>query len=213
MDIGQPLDSARFHSLQYLTKGSYGQILVAQDHSNPSKEVVIKKIPKTGETQRIACEILANRHIPLSNKGMCKYHGFFESNNSVYLVFDRLRGGDLFQLMERREFVPLPEAVIRSIMNRVLRTLVHAHNHGVAHRDVKLENIVVDSHLKNAHLIDFGLCSFFEIQNGRETLSTDRCGSIEYLAPEILKETPFEATKVDAWSFGVTVRLQRLPAR
>jgi len=203
MDLGTPLDSKQYHSLRFLTEGTYGQVFIAQDQTG--KEVVIKKIPKNKEPQRIINEIIANRSIPQTKRGICQYHGFFESANCIYLVFDRVKGCDLFQLMEQREFSPLPEAVIRRIMQTLLPSLVHCHNHGVAHRDVKLENIVVDAHLTHAVLIDFGLCSFFQMDSGRESLTTDCGGSLEYIAPEVLWQRPFQATPVDAWSLGITI--------
>jgi len=203
-EIAPPLDSTRYTGLVHLASGSYGIVLTAQDAGNGGKEVVIKKIPKSGDNRRIRNEIVAHQRIPQTKKGLVKYHGYFESRNSLYLVFDRVKGDDLYSYMERHDFVPLSEAVVTRILRSALSTLSHCHSYGVAHRDIKLENIIVDHHLQSAVLIDFGLCSFFPNINGQETPSDDFCGSLEYIPPEIIHQTPLQASKTDSWALGIT---------
>jgi serine/threonine protein kinase len=53
-----------------------------------------------------------------------------------------------------------------------------------------------------AILIDFGLCSFFDKK--KEKQIHNACGSIEYLAPEVITQTKYYATKNDAWALGIT---------
>ncbi|PRP79393.1 CAMK family protein kinase [Planoprotostelium fungivorum] len=206
MDIpSRPLDASRFNTLAHLSSGSYGEVFTAADLENNNKEVVIKKIPKTNSNRRVKNEIEAHEKIPQSKKGLVKFHGSFESRNHLYLVFDRVRGGDLFALMEHNGFRPLPEFMVLRILRSVVNTLVHCHNHGVAHRDIKLENILVDPHVTSAVLIDFGLCSFFTSSGANESLTEDLCGSLEYIAPEVIFQKPLQASKTDSWALGITM--------
>lgn len=63
---------------------------------------------------------------------------------------------------------------------------------------------MVDFERNEVSLIDFGLASFFETTRQKETPTTDFCGSMEYLAPEVLRGLPYSASRSDAWSLGVT---------
>ena len=68
---------------------------------------------------------------------------------------------------------------------------------GVVHRDLKLENILIDSDM-NFKLLDFGLCAAGDIHNAVGVV-----GSPSYIAPEVLKSRSYDGTKVDLFSIGV----------
>lgn len=79
----------------------------------------------------------------------------------------------------------------------------HVHSKGFAHRDLKLENILLDTadvETCNVKLIDFGLAARAAPAG---TLLNERCGSEEYAAPEVLQGLPYDGCKADVWSFGV----------
>lgn len=58
-----------------------------------------------------------------------------------FLVFDRIKGVDLFQAMELRKFRPMPEEAVNLIISNVANSLQRCHDLQMAHRDVKLENV------------------------------------------------------------------------
>jgi len=95
----------------------------------------------------------------------------------------------------------LPEILVKNICKQLVESLLYCHAEGVVHRDIKLENVLID----NGHtltLIDFGLCDF--------TDATDKkchsfVGSPEYAAPEILLEQPYSGFKSDVWSCGIVL--------
>jgi len=194
----------RFETVRSLSQGSFGQVLVAKD-KDTDRNVVIKKIVKRqpGGYRRITNEIKANILLK-ERSGTCKFHGFYSSHHETHLVFDHIEGMDLFGLMKSRDFRPLPEHVVRHILRSVSQTLVNCHHLGMAHRDVKLENIMVTPHDDRVYLIDFGLCSFFSKSDGQETPSFDYSGSESYMSPEIIQRKPVQATLADAWALGVT---------
>lgn len=68
----------------------------------------------------------------------------------------------------------------------------------MAHRDLKLENILLDAN-NNAKIADFGLSNYFN----EKTLLHTFCGSPLYASPEIINGTPYRGPEVDCWASGV----------
>lgn len=82
----------------------------------------------------------------------------FENPEFIYIVLEYMEGGDLFSYLEKREF-RITEDRARSIAHEIAAAIYYIHSYGIAHRDLKLENIMMlndkdDSPLK---LVDFGL--------------------------------------------------------
>ncbi|MBN3309568.1 phosphorylase b kinase gamma catalytic chain, liver/testis isoform [Amia ocellicauda] len=125
----------------------------------------------------------------------------YESATFIFLVFDLMRRGELFDYLTQK--VTLSEKETRSIMRALLQAVQYLHSLRIIHRDLKPENILLDDngHIK---LSDFGFsCQLVPGQRLREL-----CGTPGYLAPEILKcsmdEThPGYGQEVDLWACGV----------
>ena len=90
------------------------------------------------------------------------------------------------------------ESESRRLFSQLTAALVFSHAHGVAHRDLKLENLLFDAK-NDLKIADFGLCN--RMHDGL-SLKTS-CGSPDYCAPEIIEHVSYDGTKVDAWSCGV----------
>ena len=81
----------------------------------------------------------------------------------------------------------------------LVNALVYLHAKGVLHRDIKLDNILLDRS-NNLKLCDFGISLLID----ENTYYTDRCGTPAYIAPEIIK-SKYKGFKSDYWSLGVTL--------
>lgn len=89
-------------------------------------------------------------------------------------------GGDLLSFIRRR--TRLNEASAKPIFKQIIEALDYIHSNGIVHRDIKLDNILIDLQ-NNIKICDFGVSKF--IKPGE--LMKEQCGTPAYIAPEILK--------------------------
>lgn len=80
----------------------------------------------------------------------------------------------------------------------ILRAVNYLHSQGIAHRDLKLTNMLVDREFR-VKLIDFGFAD-----NTRRTLKA-YCGTPSYMAPELVQKKEYVGTAVDIWALGVVL--------
>jgi len=178
--------------------GCFGKILLAKDPIL-EREVVIKKIPKaSGNTVEVAREIEAGKK--LKHKNVAKFYEHFADNENDFLVFERVEGKDLFNIIDRRGFVPYTEREVRKLFKQIIKAVRYCHDHEIVHRDIKLENILLDNNGKIT-LIDFGLCDLVKRGNQSERF----CGSIDYVAPEVLGKRSYNGFQADVFSLGVVL--------
>jgi serine/threonine protein kinase len=118
----------------------------------------------------------------------------FQTEHKLYMVFDFFNGGELYHYLSEGE--PFSEDRARFYAYEIALALAYLHKRGIVYRDLKPENLILDSagHIK---ITDFGLSK--EGVEGESIKSI--CGTPEYLAPEILKKKPYGAG-VDWWSLG-----------
>ena len=126
-----------------------------------------------------------------------KLHYAFQTEGKLYLVLDFMRGGDLYNRLSKEQCWKLNEADVRFYVAELVLALDHLHKLGVIYRDLKPENLLLDSDGHIA-LTDFGLSK--ENFNHRRSYSV--CGTWEYMAPEVLCGKGYDYS-VDWWSLGV----------
>jgi len=120
----------------------------------------------------------------------------FQAQNKVYLILEYLAGGELFtQLQKERMFM---EDDAKFYLAQILLALNHLHSVGIIYRDLKPENVMLgrDGHIK---LTDFGCIK----RRLTDEASYTFCGTVEYMAPEILNMSGRHGKEVDWWSFGI----------
>ncbi|KAK2871019.1 hypothetical protein QQF64_002137 [Cirrhinus molitorella] len=123
-----------------------------------------------------------------------------ETENSYYLVMELCPGGNLMNhIYEKKR---LEERDVQKYVRQLVRAVEHLHRAGVVHRDLKIENLLLDDQ-DNIKLIDFGLSNCAGILGYSDPFST-QCGSPAYAAPELLSRKKY-GPKVDVWSIGVNM--------
>ena len=115
---------------------------------------------------------------------ICKLWYAFQTRSKLFLVMDFCPGGDLETLMAA-EKQPFSENRAKFYTAEILLALKDLHGRNIIYRDLKPDNVVIDD-AGHARLIDFGMTKL-DITNSTQGAQTF-CGSIKYLAPEMLKK-------------------------
>ncbi|PRP74988.1 hypothetical protein PROFUN_07381 [Planoprotostelium fungivorum] len=120
------------------------------------------------------------------------------ADDRTCLVMELVEGRDLIDVLEAYPERRIPEKEARKIFRQIASAIQYLHEHGIVHRDIKLENVMF-SHDGSCKLIDFGFASHWSMTRALET----PCGSANYAAPEILLRQPYRGPKTDVWGLGV----------
>ncbi|KAJ7497293.1 kinase-like domain-containing protein [Mycena latifolia] len=115
--------------------------------------------------------------------------------------YSRRPSHDLFECIEQSEHKRLTEDQARYVLAQVVEAIYYLDCHGVTHRDIKDENLVIDEHLK-VKLIDFG-SAVIENPNESRPYHTLFYGTTAYASPEILLKKPYQAPPAEVWTIGV----------
>ncbi|XP_069581429.1 NUAK family SNF1-like kinase 1 [Brachyistius frenatus] len=188
----------RYEVMETLGRGTYGKVKKAVERSS-LKTVAIKSIRKeriTDDLDRIHIQREIEITSSLRHSNIIRFHEVFESRDKIVIVMEYASRGELYDYIQERR--RLPETEARSIFRQITSAVHYCHKNGVVHRDLKLENILLDQDF-NVKLADFGLSNHFQ----RGTLLQTYCGSPLYAAPEIVKGLPYQGPEVDCWALGV----------
>lgn len=159
-----------------IARGTYGQILLVKDIEE--KKFVIKKISKKKmKKEKIEKEIKAGKK--LNHPNIIKFFKNHEDENFYYLLLEYIDGLDLFNYLNIQSN-PLSEYEIKLIFYQLVKAIQYVHEQGICHRDLKLENIIIDKKFQ-IKILDFGFCEIDEDKNNEYLF--EWCGTLEYVAP------------------------------
>jgi hypothetical protein len=141
-------------------------------------------------------------------------HSRDKSRFDVVGITDFYPLGDLFNYITRPEFVAWPDTTVRGILQQAVDAIAHCHARGIAHRDIKLENLCIADISPHGtvdiRLIDFGHADCIHGQNGSARNVRRMLGTKTTMAPELLHSAfstidTRDLPATDVWSLGVTV--------
>ena len=138
----------------------------------------------------------------LNHDHIVNIHEFFIHRSNCYIVMQLLHGAELMDALIAHG--PYTEDDVKVMMGALLDAVAYMHLHGVTHRDLKLENLVLarPQDLSSVTIVDFGLA---KAARAREKME-DICGTLWYYAPEIVNAKPYTPL-VDEWALGVSMYL------
>lgn len=190
-----------FELLTVLGKGGYGKVFQVRkvQGSQTGKIFAMKVLRKA----KIVCSAKDTAHTRAEREILERVRNpfivdlwyAFQTGGKLYLILEYLSGGELYRLLEKERIFMEDTACF--YISEIILALGHLHSNGIIYRDLKPENIMLnhDGHIK---LTDFGLCKE-SIHDG--TVTHTFCGTIEYMAPEILTNLGHNKA-VDWWSLG-----------
>ncbi|KAG7244306.1 hypothetical protein INR49_004446 [Caranx melampygus] len=187
-----------------INKGSFAKVMEGL-HIGTGEKVAIKVIDK--KKARQDSYVLKNMkrepriHQMVRHPHIVVLLETLETENSYYMAMELCAGGDLMdRICERKR---LEEREVRRYTRQILSAVEHLHKHGIVHRDLKIENFLLDEH-NNIKIVDFGLSNTLKAESLSLELLNTQCGSPAYAAPELLAHRKY-GPKVDVWSVGVSM--------
>lgn len=180
-----------------LGSGSHGTVFKGKFKG---KDCAVKKIQKVEKfnQKRVTREIDAG--MILDHPCIPKVHDHVDTEDAVFIFMDIVEGKELLSYLMKNPAFIQEEEMLFKIFAQLYSALLHAHQKNIFHGDLKLENVLFDPVTCRVKLIDFGLCN---IMSNDTTLSTEYCGTMEYVSPEIALHLPHLPARADIWSFGV----------
>lgn len=179
--------------------GMSGPVQLATSKGGDTK-CAVKSFKKKGLPPKKRAELQSEVeiYICLDHPHVARLEMVYETDEDLHLVMEYMAGGELYdRLSARKQYTE--EAAARTT-HQMLLAVAYLHAQDVVHRDLKLENFLYErkdtDHLK---LIDFGFAKFWD----RSTKMSQACGSVHYVAPEVLKHS--YTNLADVWSIGVIV--------
>lgn len=219
-----------FEPLSIIGRGAFGEVRICR-HKESGEVVAMKKMRKKEMLKKNQVgHVRAERDIlaKANNPWIVQLKYSFQDQNNLYLVMEYLPGGDLMNLLIKKDILSEDEA--RFYVSEMILAIEIVHNLNYIHRDLKPDNVLLDKdgHIK---LTDFGLCKHAEIrQSAPETrysskhsdnfnalknmlnkrmgykrnrqLAYSTVGTPDYIAPEVFGPKGYDET-VDWWSVGV----------
>eukprot|EP00088_Acartia_fossae_P003232 TRINITY_DN11344_c0_g1_i1.p1 TRINITY_DN11344_c0_g1~~TRINITY_DN11344_c0_g1_i1.p1 ORF type:complete len:482 (-),score=209.62 TRINITY_DN11344_c0_g1_i1:10-1455(-) len=171
---------------EVLGEGSYGKVVTCKNvYTNLEYAVkIIEKKPGQYNRSKVLKEIDIY-HLCRDHPNILHMIEYFEEEEYFYLIFEKINGGPLLHHIQDRVY--FTEAEAATVIASLADALKHLHKQGIAHRDLKPDNILCvkpDSPCP-VKLCDFDLCSKASIDISTPRLLTP-VGSVEYMAPEVV---------------------------
>ncbi|XP_047463865.1 serine/threonine-protein kinase Chk1 [Mugil cephalus] len=187
--------------VQTLGEGAYGEVRLLVNRQ--TEEAVAVKVIDTSQAKECAENVRKEVcvHKMLNHSNIVRFFGHRKEGPTVYLFLEYCSGGELFDQIEPD--VGMEEKDAHRFFLQLIAAVEYLHSVGITHRDIKPENILLDDK-DNLKLTDFGLATMFRFK-GRERLLSRLCGTLPYVAPELLGQTEYRAQPADIWACGIVL--------
>ncbi|XP_039797319.1 CBL-interacting protein kinase 3-like isoform X1 [Panicum virgatum] len=184
-------------------EGTFAKVRIAKNIET-GDHVAIKiidkaKVHKHKLVEQIKREICTMKLIQHPN--VVRLYEVMGSKTRIYIVLEFVMGGELHDIVATSGRLKEDEA--RRYFQQLINAVDYCHSRGVYHRDLKLENLLLDI-AGNIKISDFGLSAISD-QVKNDGLLHTTCGTPNYVAPEVIDDKGYDGALADLWSCGVTL--------
>lgn len=181
-------------------QGAYA-IVAFGIHKETSKKVAIKvyekyKLLDPQRRKSVRCEIRLMER--LRHPNIVVFHEALDTPKQIYLVMDFVGGGSLHHFLKKRPNRRTDDPLAKRLFFHVCQGIRYLHDRHIVHRDVKLENLLLDEQ-GVVKIIDFGFSTI--VPPGKKLKVF--CGTPSYMAPEIVARKEYAGFCADIWAMGV----------
>lgn len=181
-------------------QGAYATVCFGL-HKETSRKVAIKiyekyKLLDPQRRKSVRCEIRLMER--LRHPNIVIFHEALDTSKQIYLVMDFVGGGSMHHFLKKRPGRRLEDQVAKRLFYQVCQGIRYLHDRHVVHRDVKLENLLLDE-AGTVKIIDFGFSTI--VPPGKKLKIF--CGTPSYMSPEIVARKEYSGFCADIWAMGV----------
>lgn len=187
--------------VQTLGEGAYGEVrLLVNKKTEEAVAVKVVDMAKAKDCiENVKKEVCICKM--LSHPNIVRFFGHRSEGTTQYIFLEYCSGGELFDRIEPD--VGMPEKEAHRFFQQLIAGVEYLHSIGITHRDIKPENILLDDK-DNLKISDFGLATMFR-HRGRERPLSRLCGTLPYVAPELMSRSAFHAQPADTWACGIVL--------
>ncbi|KAH3678123.1 hypothetical protein WICMUC_001687 [Wickerhamomyces mucosus] len=177
--------------IKLIGEGSFGKVYLA-NHKLTHTKVVLKTGAK--DDPNLVREVYYHRQFQHPN--ITRLYEVVISEGLIWMVLEYCPGKELYDYVLSMGRIPIDE--VKKLFAQITIAVYYAHSLNCIHRDLKLENILLDKK-RNAKLSDFGFTREYESHKLLDTI----CGTTVYMAPELIQKDKYNGFRVDIWSLGI----------
>lgn len=200
----QGLVADKYRMVRYLGKGTSAQVWEAVDVAKGDR-VAIKVFDRhkgNWDSRKKQAVREAKLLQTLNHPAIVKAYETFDGPFKFHIVMELIVGGHLRELVAQQPKPGLGEATSRSLFEQICGGLRWCHSRNVVHRDLKLENIILEAATGSAKIIDFGFA--VQLRSHEQRLRVF-CGTPSYMAPELVMGKEYSGFCTDMWALGVVL--------
>lgn len=200
--VGLPKFADIYTLEKKIRKGSFSTVWECR-HKVSGELYACKVIDRSGlkpsDDEAILNEVAIMQSLA-DNKYVVQLLDFYEEDDHFYMIMEYMTGGDVFDRIV--QYTQYTEKDAHDLSVCLLKALQNVHQAGIAHRDIKPQNLLLVESEDNAK-VKIGDFGFAKRVHTLESLTT-RVGTPTYVAPEVLKNIPHDH-RVDLWSVGIVI--------